>query len=673
MSPFVLVFSACLVACAQAARVPLFQAEDAAEHFERFIQEHDKQYASEEEKQAKFEVFKDNLEKANAMNKQSEHTTFGITRFMDLTVEEFVSLHTGLKADFNLTGSCSPVTDAQLPYVNVPESFDWREQNAVTRVKNQGSCGSCYAFSAAGAVEGQYAIKYGQLAEFSEQQTVDCDTASYGCSGGLMANAFSAMISMGGLESESDYPYDGQAMSCRFQASKAAVRLTGCNSYQLSSQERLKEIVATVGPISIAVQAKGFQYYKGGVMEDNLCNMGEVNHAILLVGYGTENGKPYWLAKNSWDTKFGENGYIKFPRGDNYHSCGVMNSGMASPIIALSSGWQKYRAVMSPIFVCFFGLAVWSAYTYDIEDAEYHFEEFIEKFGKEYENENEKQYRFKIFVENLKKVNELNKECDHGVHGITQFMDMDVEEFTAAYTGVRLDFESGCDYAPDDYIQGNDAPESFDWRDHGVVSSVKDQAACGSCYAFSAVGNIEGQYAMKYKEVVDLSPQQIVDCDYENSGCGGGLMSYAFRTIKKVGGIETEADYPYQQSESDSCQFDVSKVKAKLSDCVAFNLTSQEQLKQLLYKTGPIAIAIQATGLQTYTGGIFHDEDCDKGYINHGVLLVGYGVEKDQPFWIVKNSWGDKWGEKGYFRVVRGDNLNSCKMLNDAMCSAIVA
>ncbi|KAF9787548.1 hypothetical protein SFRURICE_001600 [Spodoptera frugiperda] len=330
---------------------------------------------------------------------------------------------------------------------------------------------------------------------------------------------------------------------------------------------------------------------------------------------------------------------------------------------------------MSPIFIYFFGLAVsavWSAYTYDIEDAEYHFEEFIEKFGREYENENEKQYRFKIFVENLKKVNELNKESDHAVHGITQFMDMDVEEFTAVYTGLRQDFDSGCDYAPDDYIPDDDVPESFDWRDHGVVTSVKNQGDCGSCYAFSAVGNIEGQYAMKYKELVDLSPQQIIDCVMDTEGCDGGLMSLALQDIMYTGGIETEADYPYKQNDKDACSFDVSKAKVTLSNCLAFKLTSQEKLKQLLYKTGPISIAIQGTALQTYKGGILSDEQCDKGFINHGVLLVGYGIEKDIPFWIVKNSWGADFGEKGYFRVVRGEDSISCKMLNNAMCTAIV-
>ncbi|XP_022821239.1 cathepsin L1-like [Spodoptera litura] len=335
---------------------------------------------------------------------------------------------------------------------------------------------------------------------------------------------------------------------------------------------------------------------------------------------------------------------------------------------------------MSPIFIWFFGFAVsavWSASPYNIEYAESHFEEFIKKFGKKYQNHVEKQFRFEIFVKNLKKVNKLNEECDHAVHGITQFMDLDVEEFSSIYSCLPsvdvFDFDSGCDYDDcDPTCNHNDAPESFDWRDHGVVSSVKDQGNCGSCYAFSAVGNIEGQHAIKHKELLDLSPQQIVDCDLDSSGCEGGLMSFAFRTIKNTGGIESEADYPYIHDEMDDCYFDVNKVKVKLSDCRAFNLTSQEKLKQLVYKTGPISIAIQADGLQTYTNGIFPDEHCNVGSINHGVLLVGYGVEKDVPFWIIKNSWGEKFGEKGYFRVARGENLNSCKMLNNAMSTSIV-
>ncbi|KAF9412243.1 hypothetical protein HW555_009186 [Spodoptera exigua] len=190
MSPFVIVFLACLAACAQAASVSMFDLEDAEEHFERFIQDFNKQYTSEEEKQARFAIFRENLKKANILNAQSEHTRFGITKFTDLTVDEFVSRHTGLNVNFNLTESCKVVTEADLPKVNVPDSFDWREKNIVTRVKDQGSCGSCYAFSATGAIESQYALKNGKLAEFSEQQTVDCDKGSGGCGGGLMTSAF---------------------------------------------------------------------------------------------------------------------------------------------------------------------------------------------------------------------------------------------------------------------------------------------------------------------------------------------------------------------------------------------------------------------------------------------------------------------------------------------------
>ncbi|CAH0700310.1 unnamed protein product [Spodoptera exigua] len=261
MSPFVIVFLACLAACAQAASVSMFDLEDAEEHFERFIQDFNKQYTSEEEKQARFAIFRENLKKANILNAQSEHTRFG-------------------------------------------------------------------------AIESQYALKNGKLAEFSEQQTVDCDKGSGGCGGGLMTSAFSTIMEMGGLESESDYPYIAKSQSCQFDAGKVAVKLSGCTNYKLKSQERLKELVATVGPIAIAVKASNFQGYHGGVMKDDLCNYGQINHAILLVGYGTEDGKPYWLAKNSWDTTFGEDGYIKFPRGDNYDSCGVMNDFMASPILA---------------------------------------------------------------------------------------------------------------------------------------------------------------------------------------------------------------------------------------------------------------------------------------------------------------------------------------------------
>ncbi|KAJ8726654.1 hypothetical protein PYW07_001352 [Mythimna separata] len=308
-----------------------FLREQAELHFERFIRIYNKQYANLEEKQARLKIFIDNLEKANVLNQQSKHAVFGITKFSDLTQDEFVQKYTCVVPPSNLTEfSCNDVNDHQIANQNAPESLDWRQSNAVTRVKNQQSCGSCYAFSVSGNIEGQYAIKHRQLIELSEQQTIDCDQNSSGCQGGYMTSGFSSIIQQGGIETEADYPYVAQQNACQFTPGKAAVRVTACTQYNIVSQEKLKELLYTNGPISVGVKASNFASYLGGVMMDQECSTGSVNHAVLLVGYGTDNGVPYWLIKNSWDVSFGEQGYIRIQRGEGASSCGMMNNRLMS-------------------------------------------------------------------------------------------------------------------------------------------------------------------------------------------------------------------------------------------------------------------------------------------------------------------------------------------------------
>ncbi|KAJ8726655.1 hypothetical protein PYW07_001353 [Mythimna separata] len=587
-----------------------YREEDAKYHFERFIIEHNKEYIDEEEKQFRFNIFVENLLKANEMNEQSDHAVFGITQFSDLTPEEFVNRFTGLAdIDLNFTRSgCKDVYDSQVPDYNAPESFDWRQHNAVTRVKDQEQCGGCYAFSVSGNIEGQYAIKHGNLIELSEQQTVDCDKNSYGCRGGLMTTAFRSIIDQGGIETEADYPYKAAQRQCQFTPGKAAVRLSDCNLYNVKSQEKVKQLLYKFGPLSIGLKAESFQIYHGGIMSDEECDKGQLNHAVLLVGYG---------------------------------------------VVTLAA------SKTTPSF------------SYREEDAKYHFERFIIEHNKEYIDEEEKQFRFNIFVENLLKANEMNEQS------ITQFSDLTPEEFVNRFTGLAdidsLNFtRSGCKDVYDSQVPDYNAPESFDWCQHNAVTRVKDQEQCGGCYAFSVSGNIEGQYAIKHGNLIELSEQQTVDCDKNSYGCRGGLMTTAFRSIIDQGGIETEADYPYKAAQR-QCQFTPGKAAVRLSDCNLYNVKSQEKVKQLLYKFGPLSIGLKAESFQIYHGGIMSDEECDKGQLNHAVLLVGYGVENGKPYWTIKNSWGTTWGEQAYIRIHRGENALSCGMINNgAMSSAVV-
>nr|XP_049691690.1 procathepsin L-like isoform X3 [Helicoverpa armigera] len=330
-----LLLLACLVTLAASKSSIYFDIEDAMEHFENFIKEHGKEYSSDEEKAKRFEIFKENLRRANELNQQSEHTEFGITQFSDLTHDEFIDSLTGLRSNMTVgTNLCTMVTDEDVPNVPIPEPYyNWQQNDIVSRVKNQRQCGSCYSFSATGNIESQYAKKHGSKVVLSEQQILDCDKGSYGCEGGIVTSAFSSIIQMGGIEMDSSYPYEARQQSCRFNPQRPVVKLTGCYQYSLRSQKKLQQALYTFGPISIGVKSENFHWYKGGVMRDELCDAGQINHGILLVGYGVENGVPYWLAKNSWGETFGEQGYIKFERGDDRDSCGVMNDLMASAIV----------------------------------------------------------------------------------------------------------------------------------------------------------------------------------------------------------------------------------------------------------------------------------------------------------------------------------------------------
>jgi len=293
--------------------------------FNEFIQTYNRTYREWDNSdvyQQKLEVFAKNLDIVQQLNKlEKGSAVYGITKFMDYSAEEYEKyLAPGLKE------SLVSIPEAELSSLNldVPESVDWREKGAVTDVKNQGMCGSCWAFSTTGNIEGQYAIKHGELLSLSEQELVDCDTLDDGCEGGLPSNAYKSIESLGGLEAEADYPYDGKDETCKNNTSEAKVTVSG--GVALPEDETLLAAwIAENGPVSIGINANLMQFYWGGVSHPwkIFCNPKKLDHGVLIVGYGTDEkkGTPYWLIKNSWGPDWGEDGYYRIYRGDG--SCGV--------------------------------------------------------------------------------------------------------------------------------------------------------------------------------------------------------------------------------------------------------------------------------------------------------------------------------------------------------------
>ncbi|XP_070163410.1 uncharacterized protein [Polyergus mexicanus] len=299
------------------------------------------------------------------------------------------------------------------------------------------------------------------------------------------------------------------------------------------------------------------------------------------------------------------------------------------------------------------------------------FNKFVVTYNRTYSTPEERNLRFGIFRENFGIIQLLRKtEQGTAYYDVNMFADISREEFRSRYLGLRPDLRSENDIPlPKAEIPDIELPPKFDWREKGVVTSVKDQGMCGSCWAFSVTGNVEGQYALKHGQLLSLSEQELVDCDDLDEGCSGGLPDNAYRAIEKLGGLELESDYPYE-AENEKCHFKRNLAKVQLASAV--NVTSDEtQMAQWLVQNGPISIGINANAMQFYVGGVSHPFKflCNPKNLDHGVLIVGYGTSeyplfhKKLPYWIIKNSWGKYWGEQGYYRVYRGDGTCGLNMM----------
>ncbi|AYN44975.1 cathepsin [Alphabaculovirus alterspexiguae] len=308
---------------------------------------------------------------------------------------------------------------------------------------------------------------------------------------------------------------------------------------------------------------------------------------------------------------------------------------------------------------------------YNINSAPLYFEKFISQYNKQYKSDDEKRYRYNIFRHNIETINKKNSRNDSAVYKINRFADMTKNEIVLRHTGLSSGEMLGANFCETIVVDGpaqRQRPASFDWRTLNKVTSVKDQGMCGACWAFAGLAALESQYAIKYDRLIDLSEQQLVDCDFVDMGCDGGLIHTAYEQLMHLGGVEQEFDYPYK-AERQPCALKPHKFAAGVRNCYRYVLLNEERVEDLLRYVGPIAIAVDAVDLTEYYGGIV--SFCENNGLNHAVLLVGYGVENNVPYWIIKNSWGSDYGEDGYVRVRRG--VNSCGMINELASSAKIA
>jgi len=299
------------------------------------------------------------------------------------------------------------------------------------------------------------------------------------------------------------------------------------------------------------------------------------------------------------------------------------------------------------------------------------FREWKSKFNKTYESPEEEGLRFGHFLASLDRIHKRKATSSQVAQfGLTKFSDLSVEEFRSTILMKNKITPDRSHAGPPQTLAAQaPIPKAFDWRSKSVVTPVKNQGQCGSCWAFSATETLESAWMLKYNytntTMKTLGPQQIVDCDWYAFGCGGGQTFSAYHYLMGAGGQETEANYPYKAVDG-TCAFQPSNVFAKLTTWnFACYPESEQGLLQSAWSFGPISICVDAANWQDYTSGIMTGWQC--AWINqldHCVQLTGWDFTGSTPYWNVRNSWGADWGETGYIRLQYGQN--TCGLTFDA-------
>ncbi|KAF2078429.1 hypothetical protein CYY_000296 [Polysphondylium violaceum] len=346
-----------------------FSEQEYRQAFTEWSLKHERTYDSGEFNQ-RYAIFKMNMDFIHDWNSQGSQTVLGLNKFADLTNLEYRKFYLGTKIntyDYGYDGrSTDPIFSSSSSEGKENNIVDWRKKGAVTSIKDQGQCGSCWSFSTTGSVEGAHQIKTGNLVALSEQNLMDCSRAegNMGCNGGLMSFAFNYIIKNKGIDTEESYPYKGvDEKKCLYNVSNDGATISSFGNVTQGSELSLQTAVKNHGPVSVAIDAShnSFQLYTSGIYYESKCSSTQLDHGVLVVGYGTMSktskirvnnrlskvvphqetqessssddttNNQYWIVKNSWGTTWGEQGYILMSK-NRRNNCGIASQA-SYPII----------------------------------------------------------------------------------------------------------------------------------------------------------------------------------------------------------------------------------------------------------------------------------------------------------------------------------------------------
>merc|ERR1712107_513533 len=341
-----------------------------------------------------------------------------------------------------------------------------------------------------------------------------------------------------------------------------------------------------------------------------------VDHCVQVVGYGTSGSTDYWKVRNSWGSSWGERGYIRLAIGRNL--CQIDSEPTAVTVSPAMDAWEAWKA----------------------------------EHGKVYNGADEDAHRRSIFEANLEEAVELQKANPEADFGPTKFSDLSKEEFAQSY----LNYVPNNASLPEMDLSNlpKQVAASQDWTGR-YTTPVKDQGQCGSCWAFSAVEQVESDLMREHGTTIELSTQELVDCTGSGgrrNGCQGGDPSQAYGVIEQLGG-QTESSYRYT-ARNGNCQFSRSRVAARVSNYRSVGRGSEYSMQNYVGSTGPLSVCVDANSWNSYRGGIM--TSCGNS-VDHCVQVVGYGTSGSTDYWKVRNSWGSSWGEGGYMRLAIVRNL----------------